>query len=541
MRRITGISLIIYALILAISGLFSPARVSANNNGLTATIYDNFTDQYNQFNDSPPLPPTTPACAQTTYSNLEVYFDYFPVCDIWDDFVVKFEGFLTAPVTGTYTFYMHGDDGTRLYFDNQLVEDYWYDTGDGGEVFTYSLVAGQSIPILAWYYENGGGAWVRLEYLEDNSWVPVPSSWFTTVASTTTTTIPPYLNSPQNLSVMNVSETEVFLTWEPPVESNINVERYAIFYSCDNWVTGYGIASVTTSAVVGNLEPGSSCKFKVRSDNDTLSVYSGFTDEVVGVTVQTTTTTTSTTTLPIRPTTTTVIPTTTTEVAVGTSTSVSPPETTVLQQAKQQEAAQAEKVQTTSTIPPSTTTTIPVQDNQVDEKVSALINEASELSKEELKTAIDDVISNGINEQEAKALATNADVVESATPEQAKEIFNAIAVSELSEEDAQKVIEAVQEAPKEVRNAFEEEIDIFGSGKFDTYVPLGSSVSVSQRRVIVAATAGAMLAAPAVSGGPSPSGGSGGSGGPSGGDFGGGSGNSEKQDSNRRRNVRKTR
>lgn len=543
MRRITGISLIIYASILALAGLISPAHVYALNDGLTATIYDNSTGQYNQFNDAPPLPPTTQECAQVSYSNLDVNFDANPVCDIWDDFVVKFEGFITAPESGSYTFYMHGDDGTKLYFNNQLVEDFWYDTGDGGEIFTYSMNAGVSVQLLAWYYENGGGAWVRLEYLQDGSWVSVPDSWFTTApAATTTTTIAPYLNTPRNLEVSSIGTKEVSLTWDSPQASNIDVERYAIFYSCDNWNTGYGIASLTTSATVSNLEPDSSCVFKVRADNDSLGVYSSFTEEVSGITLPTTTTTTSTTTtMPIKAPVTTVVETTTTEVPVGTTTSVSPPETTVLQQTKQQETTTTQKVQTTTTVLSSTTTTIPPQDDKVDEKVSSLLNAAATLSKEEVKAAIDDVISNGINAEEAKELAANPDVIQAASSEQAQEIFNALSPSELSNEDAQQLIGAVQNAPQEVRNAFEEEIDIFGSGKFDTYVPVGSSVNVSQRRVIVAATAGAMLAAPAMSGGsggPSgPSGGSGGSGGPSG----AGPSEGNNKGDNRRRNVSKTR
>ena len=58
----------------------------------------------------------------------------------------------------------------------------------------------------------------------------------------------------------------------------------------------------------------------------------------------------------------------------------------------------------------------------------------------------------------------------------------------LSDEQAAALAEALSDAPKEVKQAFEEEINVF-SGQFDNYVPIGSTIPVGARRVIVAATA----------------------------------------------------
>ena len=52
--------------------------------GLTATVYDNWTGQYNAYNNAPPLPPTTPVCLETTYPSLNVNFDSGPVCGIYE-------------------------------------------------------------------------------------------------------------------------------------------------------------------------------------------------------------------------------------------------------------------------------------------------------------------------------------------------------------------------------------------------------------------------------------------------------------------------
>jgi hypothetical protein len=73
-------------------------------------------------------------------------------------------------------------------------------------------------------------------------------------------------------------------------------------------------------------------------------------------------------------------------------------------------------------------------------------------------------------------------------------VFSTLDVSELSEEEVAALVEAVQEAPQEVREAFESEVNIF-SGAVDTYVPVGSTIPVSQRRalIVVAVT---IMAAP---------------------------------------------
>jgi hypothetical protein len=59
--------------------------------------------------------------------------------------------------------------------------------------------------------------------------------------------------------------------------------------------------------------------------------------------------------------------------------------------------------------------------------------------------------------------------------------------SPLDEAELEAFIEAVQEAPQEVRETFEATINVF-DGRFDTYVPVGSTISVAQRRAVVAVT-----------------------------------------------------
>jgi hypothetical protein len=68
----------------------------------------------------------------------------------------------------------------------------------------------------------------------------------------------------------------------------------------------------------------------------------------------------------------------------------------------------------------------------------------------------------------------------------------------LDEETLEAVSAALSEAPDEVKEEFESEVNVF-EGSFDTYVPTGSKIDVGTRRTVVAVTASmsAVAAAPA--------------------------------------------
>lgn len=82
----------------------------------------------------------------------------------------------------------------------------------------------------------------------------------------------------------------------------------------------------------------------------------------------------------------------------------------------------------------------------------------------------------------------NSELLEALTKEEAMELFESIDISELPAEDLKAILEAVQTAPEEVRQAFEESVNVF-DGKFDNYIPVGSNITVGARRVVVGVTA----------------------------------------------------
>jgi len=166
-----------------------------------------------------------------------------------------------------------------------------------------------------------------------------------------------------------------------------------------------------------------------------------------------------------------------------------------------------EEVTTTSEAPEETTTTVepnlePNLEPLAEEEVLNLIAEATtteelvavleELTPEQVEQVVDQILAQEEppTPEQAVALATSPEVLSVISPQQAVEIFESLDVTELSTEEKDAVTEAVQSAPVEVRQAFEDTIDIF-SDDFGDYVPLGSTVPVDTRRTLIAVAAGA--------------------------------------------------
>lgn len=158
---------------------------------VTVSIWDNSTPD-NQFNSAPPLPDTDPVQvygADVVWHN----FDAQPVANLYEDFVVRFEGTLTTDADTAVRFYAPADDGVKFYLNDALVINDWFDKGGGGSVSDpVQFTAGVSQSFTLWFYENGGGAWVQLWWQINDEWQPVPMSAYakpvpTTTTSTTTT------------------------------------------------------------------------------------------------------------------------------------------------------------------------------------------------------------------------------------------------------------------------------------------------------------------------------------------------------------------
>ena len=122
-------------------------------------------------------------------------------------------------------------------------------------------------------------------------------------------------------------------------------------------------------------------------------------------------------------------------------------------------------------------------EGQFDDFVSVL--SADTVSEEQVSSAVDAILDNDLSETEAESLAQSEKVLESIDGDQAVEIFAAIELDGLTDEEGAKIVDAVQDADDDVRGAFEDELNIF-EGQFDEYVPLNSKINVEDRRTVVA-------------------------------------------------------
>jgi glycyl-tRNA synthetase beta subunit len=134
----------------------------------------------------------------------------------------------------------------------------------------------------------------------------------------------------------------------------------------------------------------------------------------------------------------------------------------------------------------------PLSDEQFNELVGVL--ETDTVTPDQVAAAVDAVIESGVTEEQATALATSEKVLASVDGDQAHAIFDAVDIGNITPEQATQLVSAVQNAPTEVKQAFEAEVNVF-AGAVDTYVPIGSTVPVSSRRVLIAISA-AMSAVP---------------------------------------------
>lgn len=195
--------------------------------------------------------------------------------------------------------------------------------------------------------------------------------------------------------------------------------------------------------------------------------------------IPTTTTVEETTTTTETPTTTTTIEevtTTTTEPPVETTIPEKPVETTTTTTTTSTTVAETTTTlqPTTTTSPvtiPETTTTIPPVDTTTPEEI---------------------VIDENISQEQVVSLILDPEVLGEISVEDAEKLFEVLEVEELTEEEKAELIQAVTNAPEDVKTAFENEVNVYALG-LDTYVPVGSKVDVGTRRALIAATAAAAI------------------------------------------------
>jgi len=81
------------------------------------------------------------------------------------NYSVRWTGTITPPVTGTYTFGLTSDDGSRLFINGQQVIDNWRDQATNTETAQVALTAGQPAQVEVDFYQAAGDSVVSLGWL----------------------------------------------------------------------------------------------------------------------------------------------------------------------------------------------------------------------------------------------------------------------------------------------------------------------------------------------------------------------------------------
>lgn len=106
------------------------------------------------------------------------------------------------------------------------------------------------------------------------------------------------------------------------------------------------------------------------------------------------------------------------------------------------------------------------------------------------------ILEAGLSSEQTVLFVSTPEILASVSGEQAEELFKNLEVDDLSDAELSSFTAVIQMAPPSVKKAFEKTINVFSS-KFETYVPEGSLIPVSQRRALVAVGA-LLLSAPAM-------------------------------------------
>ena len=350
-------------------------------------------------------------------------------------------------------------------------------------------------------------------------WVSTTSS--TTATTTSTSTVPSTTVPVTNPTTTTVQETTTTTSSLPqtsvPTTTTAPPQTTTTIQETVSTVTS--TSSTTSTTVVQTTTPSSSSTTTPSSLPTTTSQAPTTTTSSLPATTTTTSSTTSSTSVPqtitgTTTTTTVYIPpvTTTTEPIVepSTTTTTTEPEPAPTTTAK----PPLETTTSTTTNPPTTTTTLPpvttTQPNvtttlqaPTDEpkpltqtELLNTIKALSEASTEAIQGIVAQTLTKELDTSQATLLIASPAVLENITPTQAEQLFEQITPTELSPDEAEAVVAAVQEAPQEVREAFESTLNIF-QGFADTYVPLNSTVPVSTRRALIAVGAVFLTVAPA--------------------------------------------
>lgn len=403
----------------------------------------------------PPLQSDTeyPTCGSEIENNINRNFNGEPFQDCgWDMFMVHYTGFIEIPEHDTIQMMVAADDGGTVEIDGQQFGTWNLKGCSWSRPITLSVMPGPQ-PLDGWFFEAGGGTCYMLAWkIDDGYWEIVPEWAFTTES------IPPTTTTTTTVLETTVPATTTTSTTVPETSTTTTVQETT---TTETTVTTTSTTEAPTTTTTEAPAPATSQAPPPSVDTTPPATLA----TPVVVTQAPSTTTAPETTLP-----------------PVSSTEAPPPLTT------------APTVPVTQTSRPPATTLAPASTLPPETPQSSLVSATPETVTTTPQIVIEP---SSVSPEQAVAVALNPQVLATVSSDEAEAVFEALAVDELSDTQIDALVAAVQEAPTEVREAFEDKIDVFGEG-FDNYVPLGSTIPVSARRTLIAAGAALAVAASSV-------------------------------------------
>ena len=455
----------------ALFALFAQPASAEPTPGVNATYYI--------IDEVPPEQSTTQyeECGSELENNINRSYDGEPYEECTGDlFMVHMQGYITIPEHDTIEFFLASDDGGEITIGNNTF-GVWQDQGCSATMSGNLQLEAASQPLQVWMYENGGGSCLMLAWkIDDGDWAIVPEEAFTTSPAVSTTTTVVSTTTVAESTTTQTPTTSLLPTTTLPVSEPTMPEQSTT-------------SSTTTTSLV----------------------------------VETTTTTEPVSPPPAQPPATVEQPPTTEPAPPDTE--PSPPETELVEETIPLEPPDTEpEAPDTTDLPPDTAPPVedtepappdtepappdtlpdapeaPLSDETIETlltdtvTVEALTEALDELTPEQAEQLIEAILEEEPTQEQATAIASSPAALAVLTSDQATQVFEALDVTELDNTQLEALAEAVTDAPTEVKEAFEDSVDIFSEG-LGTYVPVDSKIPVSERQTLIAIAAGATLTA----------------------------------------------
>ncbi len=429
---------------------------------------------YYTIDEIPPVQSTTqyPVCGIELENNINRSYDGETYENCTDDlFMVHMQGYIEIPEHDTIEFMLASDDGGEITIGGNTW-GYWQDQGCSWMMSGQLQLQAGVLPLELWMYDNGGAACLMLAWkIDDGGWAIVPDEAFTTNGDVSTTTV----DVTTSLEPTTTLLEEVQTTLEQSTTSSTTTTSTVVETTT---TTEYVSPPVAQPPVMVQPEP---IELPTIEEMEPIPVEIEPVEETLPYETPDTYPTVETPdTLPF----------------------VGVDEPDFVDDLPDFDLPEIDEA-VIDIIIPDTLPDAPesfLSDETIETlltdtvTVEALTEALDELTSEQAEQLIEAILEEEPTQEQATAIASSPAALAVLTSDQATQVFEALDVTELDNTQLEDLAEAVTDAPTEVKEAFEDSVDIFSEG-LGSYVPVDSKIPVSERQTLIAIAAGATLTA----------------------------------------------